>query len=950
MIFGGFEKPVKANSLIEEITPSPNQSLEAQATKLSDDAKALYINGDYASALLIFQQALEIYQAIDDYKGESSMLFYLGLQSYYLNNYKNALDYYEQGLSISKKEGFFEREANILNNIGEIYFKLSDYDKAIKYLNEAGNKFQFLGDLDGEADTKNNLGLSYTFLSNYEKGIDSFQQALLIRKKLNDKEGESAILNNLGLLYYFISDFENALNYFQQALIIKSELGNLREQSYALNNIGAIYINLADYEQAITIFEKSMKISRENNDQYNLAHSLNNLGLIYDELLLYNKSYLYYFEALNICQEYGYQAEEANLLFALGSFFIKQYKINKNQENFQKGLEYLQGAITVSHESGFQLVEAKVLSGFASAYEAIKDYEQALIYEQSSLDLSKEIGDIKGASDSLNNMGVYYEELDDYENALISYNVSLALSRQIGSPSNEALTLKNMGNLFEKKGDDPRALLYYIEAINIREKINSGMGVESLKSALASFNLEYYQFAIRLLSKLGRKEEAFNYSERNRARAFLDSMGNNQPKIKNATDAELLKLENTLEGEITALEASLQTEKTKQPNQQNIQIIESIKVQLTKKQKEFEDLLMQIELNNPELASFVSVPSTTVVEIQNLLDDQTTLVSYYLTFENALAFILSQESFQMIELPASSDEIMQTVANFQSMGLANLANNHPRSLADLHAMLVAPIEPYLLTSKVGIIPHQSLYYVPFAALSDGKQYFGEKYTLFYLPSASVLSYIQNKTGRRVANPLVMGNPQTDNADLSNLKYAGQEAQLVAELFNTHALMGADASETILQTKAGRAGVLHLAAHGSYNSVAPLFSRLWLAPGGDQDGKLNVYEIYNLDLEKTDLVVLSACQSQLGELSLGDDIVGMNRAFLYGAPTVMASLWSVDDKATSSLMKHFYTNILAGMGKASALKAAQNEVRTDPDNPNWAHPFFWAAFVLNGDPG
>ena len=120
----------------------------------------------------------------------------------------------------------------------------------------------------------------------------------------------------------------------------------------------------------------------------------------------------------------------------------------------------------------------------------------------------------------------------------------------------------------------------------------------------------------------------------------------------------------------------------------------------------------------------------------------------------------------------------------------------------------------------------------------------------------------------------------------------------------------------------------------------------LAPDNASDGSLTVHEVYGLDLSQTDLVVLSACQTQLGAHSAGDDIVGLNRAFLYaGAPTVMASLWSVDDQSTGQLMEAFYTNLKQGLGKAEALRAAQADVRR-----TYPNPYYWAAFVLTGDPG
>jgi len=140
-------------------------------------------------------------------------------------------------------------------------------------------------------------------------------------------------------------------------------------------------------------------------------------------------------------------------------------------------------------------------------------------------------------------------------------------------------------------------------------------------------------------------------------------------------------------------------------------------------------------------------------------------------------------------------------------------------------------------------------------------------------------------------------------------------------------------------------MLHLAAHGEYNTLNPLFSFIQLVGDNQHDGSLQVHEIYDLDLRSaTNLVVLSACQTKIGKLSPGDEVVGMNRAFLYaGTPTVMASLWNVDDAATGLLMKQFYSHLQAGMGKAEALQQAQMAVRK-----KYLHPYYWAAFSLTGD--
>jgi len=196
---------------------------------------------------------------------------------------------------------------------------------------------------------------------------------------------------------------------------------------------------------------------------------------------------------------------------------------------------------------------------------------------------------------------------------------------------------------------------------------------------------------------------------------------------------------------------------------------------------------------------------------------------------------------------------------------------------------------------------------------------------------------------------VLGNPTTENPNLAELSYAAQEAQAVAELFGVQPSLEDQATEQVVKSQSSSAGILHLAAHGSLNPYTPLFSRLWLTPQGEEDGRLNVYEIYSLNLSKVNLVVLSACQTQLGEVSAGDEIVSLNRAFLYSTPTVVASLWSVDDEASGYFMEQFYKNLIQGGSKAQALQNAQAAVRENTDHPEWQHPYYWASFVLNGDP-
>ena len=244
----------------------------------------------------------------------------------------------------------------------------------------------------------------------------------------------------------------------------------------------------------------------------------------------------------------------------------------------------------------------------------------------------------------------------------------------------------------------------------------------------------------------------------------------------------------------------------------------------------------------------------------------------------------------------------------------------------------------------------------------------------------MLPFLQQNAAAAQANPtggaVVFGDPASNEPDLPRLQNAATEASAVAALLATTVLTDTAATEARLSQMAADARIVHLAAHGQYNGANALYSALYLAPSSPLtatdalsptaglptvdstlDGRLETWEIFGVPLNGNDLVVLSACETTVNDLakenrvalSRGDELVSLTRAFIYaGAPTVIASLWSVDDAATETLMVAFYKHWLQdGMSKAQALQAAQADVRREP---RWASPFYWAGFVLHGDPG
>jgi CHAT domain-containing protein len=259
----------------------------------------------------------------------------------------------------------------------------------------------------------------------------------------------------------------------------------------------------------------------------------------------------------------------------------------------------------------------------------------------------------------------------------------------------------------------------------------------------------------------------------------------------------------------------------------------------------------------------------------------------------------------------------------------------------LFVRLLGPVLPDLKGREITIAPHGALHYLPFAALSDGRQDLIDRFSIRLVPSASTLVYLRTNKPTKRGTLLALGNP-----DLGERKYDLPNAQIeavsVAALFpDSRALLRADASKSAIKELANGFAMLHFATHGRFDSSDPLRSGLYLAKGSEPNGILTAADLYSLWWD-VDLVTLSACETGLGKVASGDDVIGLTRGFLYaGTRSIVASLWEVDDAATSHLMQSFYRN-LASHNKREALRLAQLETRQQ-----YPHPWYWAAFNIVG---
>ena len=221
----------------------------------------------------------------------------------------------------------------------------------------------------------------------------------------------------------------------------------------------------------------------------------------------------------------------------------------------------------------------------------------------------------------------------------------------------------------------------------------------------------------------------------------------------------------------------------------------------------------------------------------------------------------------------------------------------------------------------------------------------DKYSISVVPSSTVIQYVVKKRNKNLGRFLAFANPATDYMPLD---FAEIEVNNISALFSKRTVyFEREATEGRAKKLSNSSDIIHFACHGEFNDKQPMQSGLLLSRDSDNDGYLQVHEIFGLDLSNANLVVLSACETALSQIYSGDDLVGLSRGFIYaGTPCLLATLWKVDDRATSILMKVFYENWhKRDMNKTEALRKAQLALKS---MPQYRHPYYWAPFIMIGD--
>jgi CHAT domain-containing protein/tetratricopeptide (TPR) repeat protein len=845
---------------------------------------------------------------------------------------RKALEYLNEALRLYQQEEDWRHEIQVLVLISALRSSLGESTGAIESAKAAVSRSKEKNDPGWEAQAHFAFGAAYASVGNRASAIAEYNLALQAFKTQRDAPLEATVLNNLGLLYIGYGEFDGALDYFKRALKLFESSNELKMAGYALNNIGIIYYRRGEPVNALRHFEEALAIANRNNDKRLKAVALSSMA---DAFFLSN-SRQYVLNLLKenaaVFMEIEEPVHQTHALINLADAYAALGRYDEALDVLRPVLESRRKADGGGHH-GYALRE------MGHIYTLMGDRDKALKHYAEALSLLEAAGDVNGQIDIYAALGSVSVSNQDYRKAEEMFTKGLALARAADLRQHESLILTGLGFLREKLGALAQAERFYAQAIALSESLRSSAHIEEFKTGLGSISASLYSRAVLLKFKLGKWSEAFELTEKARARTFLDQINSVHIDIRKGADPALVEQEQSLRFDMRSLQERLRKERRENPSSEAGGLMAA---SLKEKEDSHAALLVRLKGSNPDYADLQSYSPVPLSRIQRLLGPQTTLVSYFVTPDKTLAFLVGSDSVQAVEIEVKEAELRGASNWFR--GFASLRDAESQSLKQLHAWLIAPIREQIKTDEVIIVPHGLLHYLPFAALTDGQSYFGDDHLIYHLPSASALPSLRRRSRR--GGTRVLSIAQSQAPGLPSLRFADEEAESVAKLYRTQPLVTGRATRAEFLKRAGAYNLLHIAAHAELNATNPLFSRILLSSDRDDSGAIEVREIYGMDLTRTNLVVLSACETQLGAQSKGDDIVGLNRAFIYaGASNVVASLWTVDDKATSFLMKAFYSHLKQGRSEAAALQAAQTATRKE-----YPHPYYWAAFVLTGDPG
>ena len=943
-----------------------------------------------AAAIAVWRRAVVTYRAIGDTAGMAGTLDNIGAGWVQLGRQDSAATYLTRARQLASDIGDFRVHANALGHLADLSAEQGDFTKARERYTEARALRQRIGDTRGVAADHNNLGLLAQDMGDLEEARRQFEAALALNRSDAREELVATNLVNLAGLASLEGDFATAGAFYRDALATWRERDEMAEAAVALHGLGQLELRRGDYPAARTALLDALKIYERTGppadavlvrraladalaaagdlqgavDQLDRAQrSAQSAGVeagaraalavaradLSFRMNAHAEAERGYLEAERLSRQARDQQGEAEARHGLGLLALAR-------ENTAHAETLLTSALRTQTTARNHRAAALTRLSLGQVAWARADTARARrLMTQATAELVR-LGDQVGSAEAFGERAALEAGAGFAPLAESYYRAALRRIEGRNAPetiwrlrAGLALTLKSQGAV-DEAARELRA------AIEIIEGPSRSLALPERRTAFLADKWDTYAQLALLERARGLPAAAFEANERLRAREMLELLNRGRITASASSAPDLVGREQDLRRRIAELTQGLDragtgTDLVRGPDLSMIG--GSSRQALLRAQDEYTDLLLKLRERAPRHVAFVSPRTTSWREVAERLAPDQALVTYLLSDSVSVAFLVVRDTMVTVDLGVTRRDLVRLVEFARgTLDLRRSDSLWRGPFRRLHAHLIAPLEDTRLLAgktRLVLVPHAELHYLPFAALFSGEpggRFLGERYQLTVAPSASVWLALGDRPPNRASEGVLAFAPRPDALPASS-----REVEVVERLAGDKVQMriGATATEAMFRREAPGRRILHLATYGVLNKHNPLFSFVELMPGDTDDGRLEVHEVFGLQLA-ADLVVLSACQTGLGSGALadvppGDDWVSLTRAFLHaGASRVVATLWPVDDWATAALMERFYQAMARGAAPAQALAEAQRLLAAESAT---AHPYYWAGFVIVG---
>lgn len=974
----------KSNDIIKNTLGELHPSY---AESLNGIGNVYYNIGDLENALLYYKESLELREEVlgEKHPDYASSLNNIGNVYSNLGDYDNALKYYNASLRV-KEEILGSNHPDCiptLNNIGHIYLYRGDYLIALKYYNRAFdiNKMIYGEEHPNFASSLSNIASVYTEMADYNTALKYYNKALLINKNVFGEEHPNyAInLNDIANLYYYCGNYDNALKYNLQSINILKNIIGEEHPYYAnfLNNLGNIYSEIYDYDKALECYFKATDIIKKNfGDKHpNYAISLNNIGYIYSKMHNSHEALNYFRQAKDIYKE-CFGENHPNYAASLNNIG----SVYSDLGDYETALKYYFQSLNIKDKilGKDHFDYALSLYNIGLIYSNMKDYEKSLEYYLASENTYKRtIGENHPYyANCLNNISETYYHMKQY--VQISHYATRAMSIYKKDLINNFSFLTTEGREHFWNEDNNNKIFFSelgkwaFTALNDSSLNSIAYDAELItKGLLLTSEIEF----TKIIKESGDSTLLQDFEEMRLLRLQLD-------KQYEKTIAERTLNCDSLENIADNLEKKL-VENCKAYGD----FTRNLAVSWQDVQKNLSDGDIAIEFTNFEIekdSSFYAalvlrngweapkmIPLASAYELLNLgigfsknISLQTALYSTQSSPKHALyknSIYRSQELSDIIWKPLAGEFDGVTNIYFAPSGVLHQIGIEYLPLND-SVMIYENYSMHRVSSTRQLTKEENI-----DSFNSIVLYGGIPYDNLQMTNQSNLIAIRGTEGegREIEWNYLQGS-QTEIEGIynslpkNNLEITLNEGTLATEasFYNisgqkkdvihiaTHGFFfSADKAKQYqyfarnpyisLDDALNRSGLIFADANYAWSSDTTFFEE-------EKDGTLTGKEISKLDLRGTELVVLSACQTGLGEIS-NEGVFGLQRAFKKaGVETIVMSLWEVSDIATQLLMNEFYSNLVKGKSKREAFTTALNTLK---NTEGFNNPYYWAAFVM-----